>query len=164
MLSPVPISRVKIHDAFWAPRQEINRSVTIPLIYRQCQETGRLDALKLEWKPGQPNPPHIFWESDLAKWMEAACCSLRIHPDPELEGRVDEVVGLLAKAQGPDGYLNAYYTVVEPGRRWTNLRDKHELYCAGHLIEAAVAHFEATGKPRFLEVMCRYADHIDSVF
>jgi DUF1680 family protein len=164
MFSPVPISRVQLHDNFWALRQEINRTVTIPLIYRRCQETGRIDALRLDWKPGAPNPPHVFWESDLAKWMEAASYALRVRPDAELEKQLEDVIGLLAKAQQPDGYLNAYYTVVEPGKRWTNLRDKHELYCAGHLIEAAVAHFETTGRRNFLDVMCRYADHIDSVF
>ncbi len=164
MFSPVPISRVKIHDAFWAPRQEINRIATIPLIHRQCEQTGRFEALKLGWKPGQPNPPHLFWESDVAKWIEAASDSLRTHPNPELERQIDEIIGLLSKAQQADGYLNTYYTVVEPGKRWTNLRDKHELYCAGHLMEAAVAHFEATGKRTLLDVMCRYADHIDSVF
>src|SRR5262245_46954377 len=126
MLSPVPISRVKIDDAFWAPRQEINRATTIPLIYRHCQETGRISALKLDWKPGQSNPPHVFWESDLAKWIEAASYSLRGHSDAALERQVIEVIGLLARAQQPDGYLNVYYTVVEPGKRWTNLRDKHE--------------------------------------
>ncbi len=164
MFSPVPISRVKLHDAFWSPRQEINRTATIPLIHRHCEQTGRFEALKLGWKPGQPNPPHLFWESDVAKWIEAASYSLCTHPDAGLERQVDEVIELLSKAQQADGYLNTYYTVVEPGQRWTNLRDKHELYCAGHLMEAAVAHFEATGKRTLLDVMCRYADHIDSVF
>src|SRR2546421_4045307 len=164
MFSPVPISRVKIHDAFWARRQEVNRTATLPLIYRHLQETGRVEALKLEWKAGQPNRPHIFWESDLGKWIEAASYSLRSRPDAELEQQMNQVVELLVKAQQPDGYLNAYYTVVEPGQRWTNLRDKHELYCAGHLMEAACAHFETTGERGLLEVMCRYADHIDSVF
>ncbi len=164
MLCPIPISRVKIHDAFWAPRQEINRTTTIPLIHRLCQETGRIGALRLDWRPGQPNPPHIFWEADVAKWMEAASYSLREQPDAKLQGQLDELIDLLSAAQQPDGYLNAYYTVVEPGKRWTNLRDKHELYCAGHLIEAAVAHFETTGQRKFLEIVCRYADHIDATF
>jgi DUF1680 family protein len=164
MLYPVPFSRVKLQDGFWSPRQETNRKTTLPLIYRQCQETGRIDALKLTWKPGQPNQPHVFWESDLAKWMEAASYSLRTHPDPELEGRIEELIGLFARAQQPDGYVNSYYTVVEPGKRWTNLRDKHELYCAGHLFEAAAAHYETTSQRDFLELACRYADHIDSVF
>jgi DUF1680 family protein len=81
-----------------------------------------------------------------------------------LEQRLDELIATLAAAQLPDGYLNSFFTVKRPGRRWTNLRDGHELYCAGHLFEAAVAHFQATGKRTFLEVACRLADHIDSVF
>ncbi|MCI0744563.1 MAG: glycoside hydrolase family 127 protein [Verrucomicrobia subdivision 3 bacterium] len=164
MFSAVPIDRVFIDDQFWAPRLETNRRVTIPMIYERCQESGRIDALRLHWKEGQPNKPHVFWESDVAKWMEAAAYSLRTKPDAELEARLEELISLLTKAQQPDGYLNAYYTVVEPGRRWTNLRDKHELYCAGHLIEAAVAHFEATGQRSFLNVMCRYADYVAAVF
>ena len=164
MLSPVPIARVKIQDGFWAPRQEINRTTTIPLIHRHCQETGRIDALKLDWKPGQPKTPHVFWESDLAKWIEAASYSICTHPDPQLAGQLDEVIALLGRAQQADGYLNAYYTVVEPGKRWTNLRDKHELYCAGHVMEAAAAHFQATGQRTLLDLACRFADHIDSVF
>lgn len=164
MLSPVPISRIAIDDSFWAPRLETNRCATIPMVYQRCRETGRIDALKLQWKEGRPNKPHVFWESDIAKWMEAAAYSLRVHPDPELEAQLEEVVSLLACAQQSDGYLNTYYTVAEPGRRWSNLRDKHELYCAGHLIEAAVAHFETTGRRAFLDIVCEYADHIDSAF
>jgi DUF1680 family protein len=108
--------------------------------------------------------PHIFWDSDIAKWLEAASYSLATHPDPALEVQVDEVIGLIVSAQQPDGYLNSYFTVVEPEKRWTNLRDWHELYCAGHLIEAAVAHFQATGKRVLLDALCRYADYIDTVF
>ncbi len=163
-LSPVPLSRVTIQDSFWAPRQEINRRITIPAIYRRLKETGHIEQLKLEWKPGMPNPPHIFRESELAKWIEAVSYSLVTHPGEKLEALLDEIIGLLAKAQQPDGYLNAYFTVVEPGKRWMNLRDAHELYCAGHLVEAAVAHYNATGKRSLLDVMCRYADYIDSVF
>ena len=161
MFSPVPISRVKIHDAFWAPRQEINSTTTLPLIYRQCEESGRIGALKLEWRRGQANRPRVHWESDVAKWMEAASYSLRARPDGELTQKLEEVISLLEKAQQPDGYLNIYHTLVEPGKRWTNLRDNHELYCAGHLIEAAVAHFETTGQRNFLDLARRYADHID---
>jgi uncharacterized protein len=164
MLSPVPISRVVVDDGFWAPRLETNRLATIPMIYERCKESGRIDAFRLGWKEGDPNKPHVFWESDLAKWMEAAACSLRTHPDPQLERQLEDVIKRLIRAQQPDGYLNAYYTVVEPGKRWTNLRDKHELYCAGHLIEAAVAHFETTGRRNFLDAMCHFADHIDAQF
>src|SRR6267142_711948 len=104
MLSPVPISRVIIDDGFWAPRLETNRRVTVPLVHERCKESGRIDALRL--KEGDPNKPHVFWESDVAKWMEAAACSLRTHPDPQLESQLEEVISLVARAQQADGYLN----------------------------------------------------------
>ncbi len=128
------------------------------------QDSGRLDALRLTWKPGQPNPPHVFWESDIAKWVEAASYSLGTHPDPDLEALLDGVIALLDGAQQPDGYLNAYYTVVEPGKRFTNLRDQHELYAAGHLIESAVAHHLATGRRTLLDIARRYADLLAATF
>lgn len=106
----------------------------------------------------------IFQDSDLAKWLEAVAYSLQTRPDPQLEKRADECVDLLEKAQQADGYLNTYFTLIEPGARWTNLMEGHELYCAGHFIEAAVAYAEATGKKKFLQIMCRYADLIDKVF
>src|SRR5262249_26924049 len=130
----------------------------------QCQRIGRFDDLTLRWKPGETPVPHCGGESDVAKWIEAASYSLAAHYDPALDLLLDQAIALLAAAQQPDGYLNAYYTVVEPGKRWTDLRDAHELYNAGHLIEAGVAHFQATGKRTLLDVVCRYADHIDSVF
>lgn len=161
---PVSWKAVTIDDTFWTPHLRVNREQTLPLIYRISQETGRIDNFRLNWKPGMEPIPHIFWDSDVAKWIEAASYSLGTHPDPELEAKVDEVIGLIAAAQQPDGYLNTYFTAVEPTKRWTNLRDWHELYCAGHLIEAAVAHFQATGKRTLLDTMCRYADYIDTVF
>ncbi|MGH2346025.1 MAG: glycoside hydrolase family 127 protein, partial [Chloroflexota bacterium] len=161
---PVKIADVAIDDAFWLPRLRINRERTIPFEYAQCKDTGRIDALRLRWKPGDQPVPHPFWDSDVAKWIEAASYSLAVHPDPALDARVDDTIALLASAQQPDGYLNTYFTVVKPGERWTDLRDAHELYCAGHLIEAGVAHFESTGKRSLLEVVSRYADHIDCIF
>jgi DUF1680 family protein len=143
---------------------EVNREVTLPMECQQCKKTGRIDALKLDWLPGMARKPHIFWDSDLAKWLEAVGYALAGQIDRKLERLADRVIGLIAKAQQPDGYLNSYFSVVEPEKRWTNLRDAHELYCAGHLMEAAVAYYEATGKRALLDVMCRYADHIDSVF
>jgi len=163
-IAATPFTRVTLADPFWAPRQAVNREVTLPIEYDQCEKTGRIDAWKLEWRPGQPNEPHVFWDSDVAKWIEAVAYSLKTHPDKKLETLVDKVVALIAKAQQPDGYLNTHFIVVEPEKRWSNLQDLHELYCAGHLMEAAVAYFEATGKRQFLEVMCRYADHIAIVF
>lgn len=163
-LTPVPFTKVKLADRFWAPRQEINRRVTIPIEYEQCRKTGRIDAFRLDWKKGQPNEPHIFWDSDVGKWIEAAAYAQSTRPDARLKRRVEGVIDLIAGAQQPDGYLNVHYTVVEPDKRWSNLRDCHELYCAGHLIEGAVAWYEATGQGKLLDVMRRYADYIDSVF
>lgn len=163
-LAPVPFTHVTVNDDFWAPRIATNRSVTIPAEYRMCDDTGRIASFDLKWKAGDANPPHIFWDSDVAKWIEAASYSLATHPDEQLDQLLDTVIAKIAGAQQPDGYLNTHYIQVEPENRWTNLRDKHELYCAGHLIEAAVAHYSATGKRTLLDVMCRYADDIDRVF
>ncbi len=102
----------------------------------------------------------VFQDSDVGKWLEAAAYALRIRPNAALEARVKEVVTLIESAQQEDGYLNTYFTVKEPGKRWTNLREAHELYCAGHLTEAAVALAECTGDKQLLRVMCRMADHM----
>ncbi len=161
---PVPLTAVTITDSFWEPRIRVNREQTLPHVYRLCKETGRIEAFKLDWKPGVEPVPHIFWVSDVAKWIEAASNSLATHPDPELDALLDETIDLVVKAQQPDGYLNPYFTVVKPEQRWTNLRDMHELYCAGHLVEAGVTHFQATGKRVLLDTVCRYVDYIDTVF
>jgi uncharacterized protein len=170
--TPVAHTAVAIDDAFWAPRLRVNRERTIPHVYRQLKQTGRIDAFHPEWDP----PPEIrarqgwggstvmFWDSDVAKWIEAAAYSLASHPDPRLDALLDEVIALVASAQGEDGYLNTWFRTIDPDGRWTNLRDWHELYCAGHLIEAAVAHYDATGKRTLLDVMRRYADYIGQVF
>ncbi|HIE27365.1 TPA: glycoside hydrolase family 127 protein [Candidatus Poribacteria bacterium] len=163
-LTPVPLTQVTVEDVFWAPRIRVNRERTIPHEYKQCKDTGRIDAFLLNWKPGMEPKPHYFWDSDVAKWIEAASYSLATHPEAELDALLDEVIEKIAGAQQENGYLNNYFTQVEPENRWINLGMWHELYCAGHLMEAAVAHFEATGKRKFLDVMCRYADYIDSVF
>jgi len=161
---PVPHTGVRIEGSFWGERLRINREVTIPAQYRHCKRTGRIDAFKLERMPGAPSVPHMFWDSDVEKWIEAASYSIATHPDPRLEKRIDDVIDLIASAQQDDGYLNTYFTIVEPGKRWTNLRDCHELYCAGTLMEAGVAYYEATGKRALLDVACRCADHIGTVF
>lgn len=164
MWTPLPWTSVEVGEGFWGEVQRRNRERTLPGAYRQCRDTGRIDALRLRWKPGDVPRPHFFWDSDVAKWLEAACYSLATHPDAELSARIEEVVALLCAAQQPDGYLNSYFTVVEPGTRFTDTRDAHELYCAGHLIEAAVAHFQATGRRVLLDALCRYADLIGTVF
>ncbi len=163
-LTPIPFTHVTLTDTFWQPRQRANREASLPHIYEWLERTGRVDAFKLQWRSGDPNPPHVFWDSDVAKWLEAAAYSFADVPDPQLDALMDEVIALIASAQQPDGYLNTHFTVVEPGKRFTNLRDRHELYCAGHLIEAGVAHFQATGKRALLDVVSRYADLLDATF
>ncbi|MBQ2335768.1 MAG: glycoside hydrolase family 127 protein, partial [Victivallales bacterium] len=160
----LPFKNVAITGGFWQKRQTVNRENTLPIEYRQCKETGRIDAWKLEWKPGMPNPPHIFWDSDVAKLVEAVGYSLAQFPDPKMEALMDELIDWMEKAQQPDGYLNTHFISVEPEKRWTNLRDWHELYCAGHLMEAAVAYYRGTGKRKMLDILCRYADYIATVF
>ena len=164
LLRPLALQDVVIDDAFWSPRLETNRRVTVPRAHALCRRTGRLDAFRLDWRPGRPRKPHYFWDSDVAKWMEAASYCLAAQPERALQRRLEEVIALVAGAQQPDGYLNVYFTVVEPRKRWSNLRDWHELYCAGHLIEAGVAHYESTGRQTLLDVVIRYANHIDATF
>lgn len=159
-----PETEVILHDPVFAPRRESCRKVTIPSSLRRCRETGRIDAFRLQWKPGDPNPPHIFWDSDVAKVLEGMAEMLMLHPDPAMEKELNDLVDLVVSAQQKDGYLNVYFTALEPEKRWSNLSDHHELYCAGHLMEAAVAHFRATGSRKFLDAVCRYADLIASVF
>lgn len=106
----------------------------------------------------------VFQDSDLAKWMEAVSYSLALRSDDDLKLHLEEAIALVSKAQEADGYLDTYFTIEEPSARWTNLRDKHELYCAGHMIEAAVANYEVTGNKALLNVACRLADHICEMF
>ena len=148
---------------FWKNRFDINKNATIPTVYDRFSETGRFDAFKFDWKEGQPKQPHIFWDSDIAKWIEAVAYAITKCPDGRLEEIVDGVVDLIEKNRDECGYFNIYFTVCEPENRFTN-RMAHELYCAGHLIEAAVAYKNATGKDKFLRLMCDYADYIEKVF
>ena len=156
-------SKTKITGGFWQKKQEMLRKTTVWAVYDRFKETGRFDAFRCDWKEGMPNKPHIFWDSDVAKWIEGAAYITRQKKDAKLEKIVDEVVDLIVKNQEPCGYFNTYYQTQEPENIFTN-RDNHELYCAGHLIEAAVAYYEATGKRKFLDAMCCYADYIEKRF
>jgi DUF1680 family protein len=162
--TPIQLKDVTFRSGFWAKRQSTNRDKTIPSISKQLKVTGRLDAWLQE--PGRKPPKqhkvvHMFWDSDTGKWLEAIGYSLLTHPDPVLEAEADEVIARMEKAQHSDGYLNTYFTVVEPENQWRNLRDWHEMYNAGHLIEGAVAYYQATGKPAVLDVLKRFADLLD---
>ena len=164
-LSAVPFNDVKVQDQFWTPRIETNREKSLPHNLKWCEQTGRISNFA---KAGGLVPGKFegiyFNDSDVYKVLEGASYSLADKPDPALEKAVDDVIAKIAAAQQKDGYLNSFYTLAEPGKRWTNLKDKHELYCGGHMIEAAVAHYRATGKKTFLDVATKFADHVDQTF
>ncbi|MBZ9983181.1 MULTISPECIES: glycoside hydrolase family 127 protein [unclassified Mesorhizobium] len=180
---PLPVPQVDVHG-FWGDRADAVAARTADILYDRCVEAGMLEQIDPDRpSPGVVIPFHspspdeaaspgftgstvttqMFWDSDWGKTIETAAYSLYRAKNPELEKKIDAVIDLYEKLQQPDGYLSSWYQRIQPGLRWTNLRDCHELYCAGHLIEGAVAYYQATGKRKLLDVMCRYADHIASV-
>jgi DUF1680 family protein len=164
-LTPVPFNDVHVEDAFWQPRIETNRTVTLPHNIKMCEETGRVSNFTKASGRMQGKFEGIYFnDSDVYKMIEGAAYCLAQHPDKELEAHIDRIIDEIASAQQPNGYLNSYFTLAEPDKKWTNLNVKHELYCAGHMMEAAVAYAQATKKTKFLDVTRRVADHIDSVF
>ncbi|MFP4026500.1 MAG: glycoside hydrolase family 127 protein [Candidatus Brocadiia bacterium] len=164
-LRPVPVSSVQLNDEFWAPRLRTNREVTIPDQFRSIEESGRLDNLRRAGGLADGKFEGIYFnDSDIYKWLEAACWEFAREPDDELKQKIEQTVSIIEQAQEDDGYLNSYFTLMSPDKRWENLRDRHELYCAGHMIQAAVAHHRATSSDRMLNVACRFADLICDVF
>jgi DUF1680 family protein len=161
----LPITDVDIADEFWSPRLETNREVTVTHQYDHLEENGCLDNFQrvIDGEAGGFQGP-MFIDSDAYKWLEAASYVLASHEDSSLREQVDDVIELVAAAQAGDGYLQTYFQLVEPGKKWTNLSVMHELYCAGHLLEAAVAHYHATGEETLLNVAIDVADKIDDAF
>ena len=159
----LPFQNVALKNGFLYDKQMLNETTTINAVYNRFYDTGRVSAFRCDWQEGQPNKPHIFWDSDVAKWMEGAAYILHKKKDPDLEEKIEWVIDQIEKNQCVDGYFNSYFITCAPEQRYTN-RDWHELYCAGHLMEAAVAYYEATGKDRFLKLMEKYADCIERSF
>ena len=155
--------RTQIKDGFWQFYAQLNRESIVKNVYNRFEETGRFDALLCNWRENMPNKPHIFWDSDVVKWMEGVAYLLEEAPAPELEALVDEMVDRIAANQRSDGYFNSYFLSVEPSRIFTN-RDWHELYCTGHMIEAAIAYHKATGKDKLLKCVLANVDMIYRVF
>ncbi len=168
----IPLKNIKINDSFWSRYICLVRESTIPYQWAtlndevedaypsHCIENFRIAAGEsLGSFQGV-----VFRDSDLAKWLEAVAYTLETYPDPELEALADETIELISRAQQPDGYLNTYFTLAAPEKRWTNFREGHELYTAGHFIEAAVAYHQATGKRRFLDIMSKFADLVCNLF
>lgn len=165
LLRPVPISAVHIEGGFWAPRLERLRSVTLRQQHRQLEESGRVDNFRRASGRSQiPFRGTYYDDSDVYKWMEAASYALAAAPDSELRALLDGVIDEVAAAQRPDGYLSTYFTFEREGERYSDLENKHELYCAGHLIQAGIAHHRATGERSLLDVAVRVADHVCETF
>ena len=163
MTNYLPHDKIRLTGGFWREKQDLIRKTTIWNVYKRFKDTGRFDAFKMNWKEGMPNKPHYFWDSDVAKWLESVAYLTKEHPEPELEKIVDEVVDDIEKGQLEDGYFNIYFELFELSNRFQK-RGFHELYCAGHLIEAAIAYDDATGKHKFLELMLKYAALIKKIF
>ncbi len=168
----VGLKQTALRDHFWTPYQELVTGTVLPyqekILNDEIPEAEKSHALaNFRIAAGMEEGEFygmVFQDSDVAKWLEAAAYSLSVHPDAELERRVDEVISIVEKAQQPDGYLDTYFIIKEPEHRWKNLLEGHELYCMGHMMEAAAAYYEATGKTSLLGVAERMTDQIASVF
>lgn len=171
-MEEIKVKDVHVTDKFWTKYINLVKDVVVP--YQWYALNDRVEdaepshsimnfkiAAGIEKGEFQG---YVFQDSDLYKWIEAASYILASFKDSALDKTLDEAIELIGKAQQPDGYINTYFTIKEPDKRWANERDKHELYCAGHLIEAAVAHFEATGKDNLINIACKFADYIYTVF
>lgn len=164
-LTALPFQDVRLKDDFWNKRIRINRTATIEANLHQCEITGRIRNFAIAGKLEEGKHKGMLYDdSDVYKVLEGIAYTLSSQRDFELEKRADAIIDKIAAAQQPDGYLNTYYTLVKPEERWKNIRGGHELYCAGHLIEAAVAYQQATGKRKLLDVAIKLADHIDNTF
>ncbi|HVE60868.1 MAG TPA: beta-L-arabinofuranosidase domain-containing protein [Chitinophagaceae bacterium] len=164
-MEAVNFSQVRINDKFWKPRIDKVSTVTIPVCIEQTEvKTPRIRNFeKVARKKGEKHEGIYYDDSDVYKALEAMAYSLKNNPDARLEKKADEWIDKIAAAQLPDGYLNTYYTLTGLDKRWTDM-EKHEDYNAGHLIEAAVAYYNTTGKRKLLDVAIRFANHIDSTF
>jgi hypothetical protein len=163
---------VRLEGDFWKERLDTVLAKTIPSQHKKLGEYGLLESLKLPSPPPPLRFPRhnngftvqVFWDSDVGKWIEAAAYALSHKRDADIEAKIEAIVDDFEKAQAPDGYLNCWYLGREPEKRWSNLRDNHELYNAGHMLEGAIAYYETTGRRRWLDVMERYVEHIRQTF
>ena len=168
----VDLHKLKITDPFLGQYQQLVRDVVIPYqwdaLNDRIEEADPSHAIEnFRIAAGRQEGEFygmVFQDSDVAKWLEAVAYSLTVEANPELEARADAIIDLIGRAQQPDGYLNTYFTIKEPDGRWSNLMEGHELYTAGHMIEAAVAYYEATGKRHFLDIVSKFADLICETF
>jgi len=166
-VTPVPFNQVHVQDGFWTARLQTNQLVTIPYCFQKCEETGRIRNFEKAAGLRQGKHEGIYFDdSDVYKIMEGAAYSLQVHPDAMLRLYLDKLITIMAAAQWPDGYIYTFYSLPErqPQKRWTNVRDMHEQYCIGHMLEAAVAHYQVTGNKAFLDVATKCADYVCDFF
>lgn len=164
LITPVPFSKVKIEDGFWSPRLQAHKDVTLAVCIDQIEnQTGRIRNFENAAMGRGEHSGIFFDDSDVYKALEGMACSLQNHPDLVLEAKCDEWIDKFAEAQQPDGYINTFYTLTGLENRWKDM-DRHEMYCAGHMIEAGIAYFQVTGKRKLLDVCIRMADHMMTVF
>ena len=163
-VTPVNFSNVKIDDGFWSPRLQSHKEVTLKVCIDQIEnQTGRIRNFENAAK-GEGQHSGIYYDdSDVYKALEGMAYALKNNPDPELEAKCDEWIDKFAAAQQEDGYINTFFTLTGLENRWDNM-DKHEMYCAGHMIEAGVAYYNVTSKRKLLDVCIRMADHMMTVF
>lgn len=164
MIEQVDFSQVRIQDNFWSPRLKKHIAATLPVCIDQIEnQTGRIRNFENAANGTGEHSGIFFDDSDVYKALEGMAYSLINNPDPELEKKADQWIDKFAAAQQPDGYINTFYTLTGLDKRWSNM-DKHEMYCAGHMIEAGVAYYKATGKRKLLDVCTRMADHMMNTF
>lgn len=164
-ICPLPLGEVDVDDEFWKPRLQTNRIVTLEHQYNELNASGCLDNFRrVIGEAGGSFEGPMFIDANVYKWLESASYTLATSSLPTLADRVSEIVSLIERAQAEDGYLHTYIMLEEPDMRWTNLSTMHELYCAGQLIEAAVAHYRATDAETLLAVARRFADHVEDRF
>ncbi len=159
----IDFSDVKVTSGFWKQKQDMNKQTTVKAVYDRFSDTHRFDALKCDWKEKGEYEAHIYWDSDIAKWIEGVAYILEYERNPELERLIDDAVDDIVKNSDENGYFNSYYLTADKSDRF-KFRGQHELYCLGHLIEAAIAYHKATGKDALLKAMCRYTDYVEKVF
>ena len=161
--TPISFRQVRISDGFWKDRQSLNANVTIHAVRERFEETGRFSAYEGHWREGKGEKPRLYLTGDIEKWIESVAYLVSAGNCEELLPLCDHIISCIEQNQYPDGYYNMWLMQTDPANRWTN-RDWHELYAAGHLLEAAVAYYESTGKDTLLQCACRLADHIEQVF
>lgn len=165
-MRPLPLPDIKLTDPFWSKWQQTLVDSTLPAIYRQLEETGRLANFRRAAGREEGGFQGRFWfdDSDVYKYLEAAAYGLAIKSDPTVRKQADDTIEVVLAAQQPDGYLNTFFQLKHPDLKYRNLNTMHEMYCGGHFVEAAVAFYEALGERKLLDGAIRYGDHLLSIF